>query len=96
MGKVFNVFRVRDQLVSDFKDYVTGFIHINDERIREKVDEEFKHGLLWPEPLIQLNPSYKQAKYLDDLVEEGLLHRECSRIFLRDKTPHSLGKPLRL
>jgi superfamily II DNA/RNA helicase len=96
VGRVFNVFKVRDQLVSDFKDYVTGFIHINDERIRGKVDEEFKHGFLWPEPLIQLNPSYEQTKYVDDLVEEGLLHPECSRIFRRDKTPDSLGKPLRL
>lgn len=96
MGKIFNVFKVRNQLVTDFEKYVTGFIHINDERIRNKVHEEFQRGLLWPEPLIQLNPSYAQANYIDDLVEEGLLHPECSRIFRHGKTRDSLGKPLRL
>jgi ATP-dependent helicase YprA (DUF1998 family) len=96
VGKIFNVFEVRNQLVTDFEKYVTGFIHINDERIRNKVHEEFQRGLLWPEPLIQLNPSYEQANYIDDLVEEGILHPECGRIFRHSKTHHSLGKPLRL
>ncbi len=96
MGKIFNVFKVRDQLVTDFEKYVTGFIHINDERIRSKVHEEFQRGLLWPEPLIQLNPSYGQVNYINDLVEEGILHPECSRIFRHGKTRDSLGKPLRL
>jgi ATP-dependent helicase YprA (DUF1998 family) len=94
MGGAFNVFTVRDRLVHDFKDYVSGFIHIHDHRIRTRVNDEFESGLLWPEPLIQLNPSYEQTKPIDDLAKEGLLHSECSRIFRRDKTLHDPGKSL--
>ncbi|NMB13325.1 MAG: DEAD/DEAH box helicase [Firmicutes bacterium] len=94
MGGAFNVFTVRDRLIHDFKDYVSGFIHIHDDRIRTRVQDEFERGLLWPDPLIQLNPSYEQTKSIDDLTKEGLLHSECSRIFRRDKTAYDRGKSL--
>jgi len=95
-GQNLQCLRSSESTVTDFEKYVTGFIHINDERIRSKVHEEFQRGLLWPEPLIQLNPSYGQVNYINDLVEEGILHPECSRIFRHGKTRDSLGKPLRL
>ena len=43
--------------------------------------------MLWPEPLIQLNPSFEPGAWIDDLVNEGLLHRECANIFRKDKKP---------
>ena len=48
-----DVFRLRHNLVQDYADYVQSFVHIGDERIREKVERELQSGLLWPEPLIQ-------------------------------------------
>ncbi len=76
----FNVFEIRECLIADFSDYIGGFISIRDRRIREKVESEFKRGLLWPDPLIQLNPSFKRGGGITDLVSEGLLHSECSRV----------------
>lgn len=42
-------------------------------------------GLLWLDPLIELNPSFEPGESIDDLVEEGVLHSECARIFRVDK-----------
>jgi len=68
-----NVFELRNQLVEDYKSYVSSFIQIRDERIRAHVDDQLKAGLLWPEPLIQLNPAFQLAHYINELVDEGIL-----------------------
>jgi ATP-dependent helicase YprA (DUF1998 family)/very-short-patch-repair endonuclease len=53
--------------------------------------------LLWPDPIVQLNPAFQPAGTVDDLVDEGLLHQRCSDIFRREKTPADpIGKPLTL
>ena len=78
-----NVFELRNQLVDDYKTYVSSFIQIRDNRIREHVEEKLNSGLLWPEPLIQLNPAFKPASYIDGLVDEGVLHKTCKTIFCR-------------
>ena len=53
-----NVFELRNRLITDYGHFVRSFMHIQDERIRDKVEEELRTGLLWPEPLIQLNPFF--------------------------------------
>jgi hypothetical protein len=80
-----NVFQIRQQLISEYASYVRSFIHIRDERIREYVDDHLNAGLLWPDPLIQLNPSFEPGAGIDQLVQQGALHQECARIFQRDK-----------
>jgi len=93
-----NVFQLRDRLVSDYSDYVRSFIHIRDDRIRELVDRELDEGLLWPDPLIQLNPSFESGGWIDDLVAEGVLHEECRRVFrlAKGSAGDPAGRPLRL
>ena len=91
-----NVFALRNQLIADYSSYISSFIHIRNERIRAKVDQELQRGLLWPDPLIQLNPAFAPGKLIDELVEEGLLHQECGKIFRKDKDKSGLGAPLRL
>ncbi len=76
-----DVFELRRKLVEDYGEYATSFVNITDERIRKHVDEELKGGLLWPEPLIQLNPAFESGGTVDELVARGLLHPECERIF---------------
>ena len=34
---------------------------------------ELKNGLLWPEPLLQLNPSFEPGGYIDELIDAGQL-----------------------
>lgn len=92
-----NVFNLRNQLIKDYSDYVQSFIHINDSRIKEKVAEELQSGLLWPNPLIQLNPAFEPGETIPDLVKENVIHPECNKIFQKDKDEKGAGgKPLRL
>jgi len=51
---------------------------------------------LWPEPLIQLNPAFQNGGWIDELVAEGLLHKECSKIFRMKDASKGLDQGLRL
>ncbi|RIK52136.1 MAG: hypothetical protein DCC57_10250 [Chloroflexi bacterium] len=90
-----DVFDLRNQLISDYADYIRSFIHIRDERIHQHVEAELSRGLLWPEPLLQLNPNFRPGAWIDDLVRRDLLHDECRRIF-QLKDPARPARPLRL
>jgi len=91
-----DVFDLRNSLIKDYSSYISSFITIRDKRIKDTVDQSIAQGLLWPDPLIQLNPSFELGKKIDELVEEGILHKGCSRIFRRKETPDDFGKDLRL
>ena len=92
-----DIFDFRDKLIKDYSSYVTSFIQIRDPRIEQHVQENFSAGLLWPEPLLQLNPFFEPGGWIEDLVEQGVLHQECSRIFrVKKDEPSGEGQPLRL
>ena len=81
-----DVFDLRGNLVSDYRDYVRSFIKIRDPQIERFVDGILDGEGFWPEPLLQLNPTFKPGGTIDDLVDEGALHPECARIFRIDKS----------
>ena len=93
-----DVFAVRNRLIDDYSEYVRSFIQIRDSRIEAEVHGALDSGLLWPDPLIQLNPAFEPGDSIDELVTAGVLHEECGRIFRKDKQPGSnnSGNPLRL
>jgi hypothetical protein len=74
------IFQLRDQLIRDYSKYTKSFIQIRDQRIWEYVEQSLDAGVLWPDPLIQLNPSFEPGDWIDELVTAGVLHQECSRI----------------
>ncbi len=92
-----NVFDLRDRLVSDYQSYTQSFIKIRDARISKHVDHALGEGAFWPEPLLQLNPTFLPGGTIDDLTAQGTLHSECARIFRIEKsdTDHT-GKQLLL
>lgn len=89
-----DIFRLRDQLIQDYASYASSFIQINDPRIYETVFGSLDEGLFWPNPLIQLNPTFESGGTVDELVDEGLLHPECQSIF-RSNKDKQVGKPFR-
>jgi ATP-dependent helicase YprA (DUF1998 family) len=94
-----DIFYLREQLIHDYRAYTSSFVQIQDQRIREHVEQSLRAGALWPEPLIQLNPAFEPGAWIDDLVQTGVLHEECHRIFRRDKDKQdstNAGTPLRL
>jgi ATP-dependent helicase YprA (DUF1998 family) len=90
-----NIFTLRDNLIEDYEQYIRSFFVIQDQRIRETVDQHLDEGALWPDPLIQLNPSFERGKTTDQLVAESVLHEQCRGIFRIKKTPEDAGRTLR-
>src|SRR5271170_1014550 len=90
-----DVFRVRDRLIDDYRDFTGSFVDIHDKNIREHVAERMARGYQWPDPWLSLNPNFASGGTITDLIAEGLLHSECERIF-RLKDDNSHGPVLRL
>ncbi len=92
-----NVFELRDRLVGDYSSYTRSFIKIADPRISNTVESALNAGAFWPEPLLQLNPTFLPGGTIDELVTDRTLHSECARIFRIDKSDRDYtGKPLLL
>ena len=70
-----DAFEIRRQLINDYSTYVRSFIKIRDHQIDRRVQEELNSGLLWPDPLIQLNPAFEPGDSIDGLVVEGFSER---------------------
>jgi ATP-dependent helicase YprA (DUF1998 family) len=88
-----NVFELRNNLIRDYRRFVESFVRIRDDRIAEHVRARLDEGALWPDPLVQLNPTFAPGQPLERLVEEGLLHPETLRIFrLKDRPDQPLLK----
>ena len=64
-----DVFDLRNRLVDDYARYTRRFIKIADPCIKAKVDGALDDGALWPEPLLQLNPTFLPGGTIDDLVD---------------------------
>lgn len=68
--------------MSDYKAYIESFVNIENQHIRSKINEEINNGKLWPEPLIQFNPSFKTSAGLSQLIhDEKIIHSELDNIF---------------
>lgn len=80
-----NVFDLHKNIMTDYKAYIESFVNIGDDRIRQLVTDEISNGKLWPEPLIQFNPSFRSGVGLNDLIAESLIHPELNNVF-RDYT----------
>src|ERR1700734_2926905 len=90
------VFQLHRHAGEDYTDYIKSFIRISDERIAETVRKEIADGLLWPDPLLQLNPSFAPGKKIDELIAEGILHADCGQIFRVKRDDSDFGRDLRL
>ena len=91
-----DAFDVHRHVIADYADYTKSFVRIADERVRTRVEQELAQGLLWPEPLLQLNPAFEPGRSVDELVAEGVLHEECARIFRAKSHDNDLCRSMRL
>lgn len=80
-----NVFDLRKDIIARYNSYVSSFFRIRDEKVKSKVDEAMAEGALWPEPLLQLNPSFAPGASLDSLIKEGVLHPSAADVFKINK-----------
>jgi ATP-dependent helicase YprA (DUF1998 family) len=90
-----DVFEVRERVVADYREFTASFVDIRDPDIRSHVAERMAKGYQWPDPWLSLNPNFASGGTVTELVESGLLHPECERIF-RLKDESSRGPTLQL
>ena len=76
-----DVFSLRDTVVSEYQSFARSFTTIAAPDIRRQVEAIYAEDRYWPEPLIQINPSYKRGRDVASLADDGLLDRGCKDIF---------------
>jgi superfamily II DNA/RNA helicase len=86
-----DVFEVHGQLIQDYRAFTSGAINVLDERIAAEVQRGLDVGEQWPDPWLSLNPSFASGGSVSELVQAGLLHPECERIFRAGKAQDSLA-----
>ena len=91
-----NVFQTHAEIVQDYSSYIQSFLNISDPLIRRTVENELQRGKLWPEPLLQFNPSFEMFGSLDDLVKAGTLHNDIRDIFRGYKLYHHQVEAIKL
>jgi ATP-dependent helicase YprA (DUF1998 family) len=87
-----DVFSLRDSVVGEYRKFATSFTTIHADDIRAQVDAIYAEGRFWPDPLIQINPSYKRGKDLETLIAGGALDPRTADIFRAGGAPLSLYK----
>lgn len=86
-----DVFALRNRVVSDYRRYIESFVRIRDAEIEKFVARQFESGVLWPDPILQLNPAYEPGRTVEQLAAEGTLSPQTAKFFRKFD-----GKPLRL
>lgn len=76
-----DILNFHKKLIDNYKTYIQSFLNIKDPKILEFVDKEITNKKLWPEPLVQFNPTFEKGNPLSLLVEQGYLNKELDRIF---------------
>ncbi len=75
------VFERRRKVIADYEAYSRGFLAISDGRIQTLVDAALKEGHLWPDPLIQLNPSFEPGPTMEQAAAGRKLRQSALQIF---------------
>ncbi len=87
-----DVFALRDSVVDEYKRFATSFTTIHAQDVREQIEAIYAEQRYWPEPLIQINPSYKRSTDVGALAANGVLDPGCADIFRANGQPLSLYK----
>jgi len=77
-----NILSIYGKLKGSYKDYLSSFISIKDDRIRKVVTDAIANENLWPDALIQFNPNFAQGLSVDEMRANGLpIHEDLSHFF---------------
>lgn len=91
-SKSMDVFSLRDSIIAEYRKFATSFTTIYAEDIRAQVEAIYAEGRFWPDPLLQINPSYKRGANIETLIAGGALDPRTAEIFRADGAALSLYK----
>jgi len=77
-----NILKFHNRLIENYRNYITSFLNIKDPKISRFVAEEIQNKKLWPDPLVQFNPTYQSGNALTKLTNEKVLHHGLEKIFI--------------
>jgi len=77
-----NILKFHSKLIENYRDYIQSFLNIKDPEISQFVDTEIQNKKLWPDPLVQFNPTYEKGSALKKLTHEKVLHTGLNDIFI--------------
>lgn len=76
-----NVFQTHAAIVEDYATYIRSFLKIADPQIRSVVEQALDKGTLWPEALLQFNPSFEMFGSVAEVCDKGLIHADLKHVF---------------
>jgi ATP-dependent helicase YprA (DUF1998 family) len=79
--EMLDVFQLRNQVIGDYRKYIESFLKIKDKKVKDFVQHELDKGQLWKDPLVQINPAYKQGVSIERLIQDETLHQNCKPYF---------------
>ena len=59
-----DILNFHKKLINNYKTYIQSFLNIKDPSILKFVDTEIGNKKLWPEPLVQFNPTFEKGRPL--------------------------------
>lgn len=75
------IFDIHKKIISDYESFITSFVNIRNDKIRKHVEDEIESKKLWPEPLIQFNPSYVKGQSFEELSNSKIINPALPLIF---------------
>lgn len=89
-----NVFDLDADLLSRYEAFARSFTMIRAKDISAQVEDIYRSGKFWPEPLIGVNPHFEPGRALMDLAEEGVVDPDLPKVFAfgADRSPISLHR----
>jgi hypothetical protein len=71
-----DAFKLHQNVVDSYRNYLKSFIKIKDLRIRKFVEQKFAEAGFIPDPIIQFNPSYLRSETLKDFQVQPEISKE--------------------
>jgi len=81
MSSTIDIFAFHRDVMDRYQSFSSSFLDIDDPQIEEALKDVGRLKTMWPEPLIQFNPSYEAGASVASLVDEGVLHPLMASVF---------------
>jgi ATP-dependent helicase YprA (DUF1998 family) len=79
------IFDLDRQVVSEYERFARSFTTVRADDLRSRLDQAYASRRFWPEPMIQINPRFKEGGSVGQLVSSGDLAQGIDKIF-RDRS----------
>ena len=88
------VFELQRRVTTEYQTFLRSFVPIADQRVAEVVDQSLAAGLVTPEPLLQIAPTFATGRSVNALAAEGLLHPKAADLLAT--TSNGVRQPMLL